>query len=42
MAMTQVVRDAYLTTCGHNFCCTCIFTHLGSAQSCPVCLEVRA
>eukprot|EP00252_Welwitschia_mirabilis_P009384 TRINITY_DN21955_c0_g1_i2.p1 TRINITY_DN21955_c0_g1~~TRINITY_DN21955_c0_g1_i2.p1 ORF type:complete len:501 (+),score=97.83 TRINITY_DN21955_c0_g1_i2:149-1651(+) len=33
----QVIRDAFLTTCGHNFCYGCIRTHLSNKNNCPCC-----
>ncbi|XP_004293335.1 PREDICTED: E3 ubiquitin-protein ligase COP1-like isoform X1 [Fragaria vesca subsp. vesca] len=33
----QVIRDAFLTACGHSFCHSCIVTHLGIKSDCPCC-----
>lgn len=33
----QAMDDAFLTRCGHNFCYTCIMTHLKNRNNCPSC-----
>ncbi|RAL49546.1 hypothetical protein DM860_012979 [Cuscuta australis] len=33
----QVVKDAFLTPCGHSFCYMCIVTHLKNKSDCPCC-----
>ncbi|XAR65711.1 hypothetical protein NMG60_11009906 [Bertholletia excelsa] len=33
----EVMRDAFLTACGHSFCYMCIVTHLRSKSDCPSC-----
>lgn len=33
----QVMRDAFLTSCGHSFCYSCITTHLANKLNCPCC-----
>lgn len=33
----QIIRDAFLTACGHSFCHNCIVTHLGIKSDCPCC-----
>lgn len=33
----QMMEDAFLTRCGHNFCYTCIMTHLKNRNNCPSC-----
>ena len=33
----QAMEDAFLTSCGHSFCYTCITTHLNSKNNCPSC-----
>ncbi|CAM8908657.1 unnamed protein product [Rhodiola kirilowii] len=33
----QIIRDAFLTACGHSFCYSCIVTHLGNKSDCPCC-----
>lgn len=33
----QTMEDAFLTRCGHNFCYTCIMTHLKNKNNCPSC-----
>ncbi|CAH9130787.1 unnamed protein product [Cuscuta epithymum] len=35
----QVVKDAFLTPCGHNFCYMCIVTHLKNKNDCPCCSQ---
>lgn len=32
-----VIRDAFLTSCGHSFCYMCIVTHLTNKNDCPCC-----
>lgn len=33
----QIIKDAFLTSCGHSFCYMCIITHLGNKNDCPCC-----
>lgn len=33
----QIIRDAFLTACGHSFCHVCISTHLRIKSDCPCC-----
>ncbi|CAB4279152.1 unnamed protein product [Prunus armeniaca] len=33
----QLVKDAFLTACGHSFCYMCIITHLRNKSDCPCC-----
>ncbi|KAK1274626.1 E3 ubiquitin-protein ligase COP1 [Acorus gramineus] len=33
----QVIKDAFLTACGHSFCYMCIVTHLQNKNDCPCC-----
>lgn len=33
----QIIKDAFLTACGHSFCYTCIMTHLQNKNDCPCC-----
>ncbi|KAG5516365.1 hypothetical protein RHGRI_037174 [Rhododendron griersonianum] len=33
----QVIKDAFLTACGHSFCYMCIATHLQNKSDCPCC-----
>ncbi|XP_071705562.1 E3 ubiquitin-protein ligase COP1-like [Rutidosis leptorrhynchoides] len=33
----QIIKDAFLTSCGHNFCYMCIATHLQNKSDCPCC-----
>ncbi|GAB2285237.1 coatomer subunit alpha [Dionaea muscipula] len=33
----QMIKDAFLTACGHSFCYMCIFTHLRNKNDCPCC-----
>ncbi|PWA73220.1 WD40 repeat-containing protein [Artemisia annua] len=33
----QIIKDAFLTSCGHNFCYMCIVTHLQNKSDCPCC-----
>lgn len=35
----QIIRDAFLTACGHSFCHNCIVTHLGIKSDCPCCAQ---
>ncbi|KAL0301760.1 UNVERIFIED_CONTAM: E3 ubiquitin-protein ligase COP1 [Sesamum radiatum] len=35
----QVIKDAFLTACGHSFCYMCITTHLQNKSDCPCCAE---
>ncbi|GMH15771.1 hypothetical protein Nepgr_017612 [Nepenthes gracilis] len=33
----QIIKDAFLTACGHSFCYMCIVTHLRDKNDCPWC-----
>lgn len=33
----QIIKDAFLTACGHSFCYMCIVTHLQNKSDCPCC-----
>ena len=33
----QIIKDAFLTACGHSFCYMCITTHLRNKNDCPCC-----
>ncbi|KAL9991990.1 putative transcription factor WD40-like family [Helianthus debilis subsp. tardiflorus] len=33
----QIIKDAFLTSCGHSFCYMCIITHLDNRSDCPCC-----
>lgn len=33
----QIIKDAFLTACGHSFCYMCIITHLQNKTNCPCC-----
>ncbi|XP_015878256.2 E3 ubiquitin-protein ligase COP1-like isoform X3 [Ziziphus jujuba] len=33
----QIIKDAFLTACGHSFCYMCIVTHLHNKSNCPCC-----
>lgn len=33
----EIIKDAFLTACGHSFCYMCIFTHLRNKNDCPCC-----
>ncbi|KAL9266877.1 E3 ubiquitin-protein ligase COP1-like protein [Drosera capensis] len=33
----QVIKDAFLTACGHSFCYICIVSHLTEKSDCPCC-----
>ncbi|KAI3456497.1 hypothetical protein Pfo_013160 [Paulownia fortunei] len=33
----QIIKDAFLTVCGHSFCYMCIVTHLQNKSDCPCC-----
>lgn len=33
----QIIKDAFLTSCGHSFCYMCIVTHLHNKSDCPSC-----
>lgn len=35
----QVIKDAFLTACGHSFCYMCIITHLRNKSDCPCCTQ---
>ncbi|KAG1327072.1 E3 ubiquitin-protein ligase COP1 [Cocos nucifera] len=32
-----LIKDAFLTACGHSFCYMCIVTHLNNKSDCPCC-----
>ncbi|KAI3774874.1 hypothetical protein L1987_49437 [Smallanthus sonchifolius] len=33
----QIIKEAFLTACGHSFCYMCIITHLDNKSDCPCC-----
>ncbi|XP_076904898.1 E3 ubiquitin-protein ligase COP1-like [Bidens hawaiensis] len=33
----QIIKDAFMTSCGHSFCYMCIITHLDNKSDCPCC-----
>ncbi|KAK6917805.1 WD40 repeat [Dillenia turbinata] len=33
----EIIKDAFLTACGHSFCYMCIVTHLRNKNDCPCC-----
>ncbi|KAK8517265.1 hypothetical protein V6N11_044634 [Hibiscus sabdariffa] len=33
----QIMKDAFMTACGHSFCYMCILTHLRNKSDCPCC-----
>ncbi|KAF3621537.1 E3 ubiquitin-protein ligase COP1 [Capsicum annuum] len=33
----QIIKDAFLTACGHSYCYMCIVTHLQNKSDCPCC-----
>lgn len=33
----SLLRDPFVTACGHTFCCTCLTTHLNARNTCPSC-----
>ncbi|XP_039054399.1 E3 ubiquitin-protein ligase COP1-like isoform X2 [Hibiscus syriacus] len=35
----QIIKDAFLTSCGHSFCYMCIITHLQNKSDCPCCTQ---
>ncbi|KAL8171114.1 hypothetical protein V2J09_022918 [Rumex salicifolius] len=35
----HMIRDAFLTACGHSYCYMCIFTHLRLKRDCPICRQ---
>ncbi|XP_057784867.1 E3 ubiquitin-protein ligase COP1-like [Salvia miltiorrhiza] len=35
----QIMKDAFLTSCGHSFCYMCIVTHLQNKSDCPCCAQ---
>ncbi|XP_050132327.1 E3 ubiquitin-protein ligase COP1-like isoform X2 [Malus sylvestris] len=35
----QMIKDAFLTACGHSFCYMCIITHLRNKSDCPCCAQ---
>lgn len=35
----QIMKDAFLTACGHSFCYMCIITHLQNKNDCPCCAQ---
>lgn len=32
-----MIKDAFLSACGHSFCYMCIVTHLNNKNDCPCC-----
>ncbi|CAM8941272.1 unnamed protein product [Rhodiola kirilowii] len=35
----QIMKDVFLTACGHSFCYMCIITHLQNKNDCPCCAQ---
>lgn len=35
----HLIKDAFLTACGHSFCYMCIVTHLQNKSDCPCCAQ---
>eukprot|EP00004_Rigifila_ramosa_P026155 TRINITY_DN8013_c0_g1_i2.p1 TRINITY_DN8013_c0_g1~~TRINITY_DN8013_c0_g1_i2.p1 ORF type:complete len:634 (+),score=111.33 TRINITY_DN8013_c0_g1_i2:38-1903(+) len=35
----DIIAEAFMTTCGHSFCYSCISDHLGTRPTCPVCTQ---
>eukprot|EP00850_Spirogloea_muscicola_P011705 SM000073S21481 [mRNA] locus=s73:590196:595272:+ [translate_table: standard] len=35
----QTIKDAFVTSCGHSFCYSCITTHLSNKRNCPCCAQ---
>ncbi|KAK8568894.1 hypothetical protein V6N12_007429 [Hibiscus sabdariffa] len=35
----QIIKNAFLTSCGHSFCYMCIITHLRNKSDCPCCSQ---
>ena len=33
----SLLRDPFVTSCGHTFCCSCLSTHLEARSTCPSC-----
>ena len=33
------MKDAFLTSCGHTFCYSCVTTHLNNQRNCPSCRQ---
>ena len=33
----QIIKEAFLTACGHSFCYMCLNTHLRNKSACPSC-----
>eukprot|EP00301_Raphidiophrys_heterophryoidea_P005037 c12151_g1_i1.p1 GENE.c12151_g1_i1~~c12151_g1_i1.p1 ORF type:complete len:607 (+),score=162.88 c12151_g1_i1:273-2093(+) len=33
----EVIKEAFMTSCGHSFCYLCISRHLDNKNSCPLC-----
>ena len=33
----SLLRDPFVTSCGHTFCCSCLTTHLEDRSTCPSC-----
>ena len=33
----SLLRDPFVTSCGHTFCCSCLTTHLEERSTCPSC-----
>lgn len=32
-----IIKDAFMTSCGHSYCYMCIITHLDHKSDCPCC-----
>lgn len=35
----SLLRDPFVTACGHTFCCSCLTTHLNARTTCPSCAQ---
>ena len=35
----SLLRDPFVTACGHTFCCSCLATHLNARNTCPSCAQ---
>ena len=35
----SLLRDPFVTACGHTFCCSCLTTHLNARSTCPSCAQ---
>lgn len=33
----SLLRDPFVTSCGHTFCCSCLTAHLEERSTCPSC-----